>query len=106
ELEDKQTGIEYFETFIRYIISARPNLTRENMEDMRENVNRIYPEGSEVIMTIIERYREEGRQEGRLEGKIEVAKKLIKMDLTIDEIIEATGLKKEEIYEIRKKILN
>ena len=110
ELEDEQTGIEYFETFIKYVINARPNLTREDMDIMKGNVNRIYPEGSEAIMTIIETYREEGRQEGRQEGrleeKIEVAKKLIEMDLTLDKIIAATGLKKEEIEEIRKKMLN
>ncbi|WP_257490761.1 Rpn family recombination-promoting nuclease/putative transposase [Anaerosalibacter massiliensis] len=118
ELEDKQTGIEYFETFIKYLMSARPSLTEDDIEDMRENVEKIYPEGSEVIMTIIERYMEKGRQEGRQEGKqegiqegrqeekIEVAKKLIKMGLTIDKVIDATGLKKEEIEEIRKKMLN
>jgi hypothetical protein len=30
ELEDKQSGIEYFETMMRYIFSARTDLTKEN----------------------------------------------------------------------------
>ncbi|WP_187116705.1 hypothetical protein [Anaerosalibacter massiliensis] len=49
---------------------------------------------------------EKGKQEGRREEKIEVAKKLIEMDLIMDKIIAATGLKKEKIEEIRKKMLN
>lgn len=44
--------------------------------------------------------REEGREEGRKEGKIEVAKKLLKMDIELEKIIEITELTKEELEKL------
>jgi len=68
ELDDKQTGIEYFKTYIRYILSAGQKLTKEDVNDIVENVEKTYPEGSEVVMTLAEQLRQEGRQEGIQEG--------------------------------------
>lgn len=46
-------------------------------------------------------YQKEGRQEGRKEGKkqksIEISKKLLKMNFSIEQIEEITGLKKKFI---------
>ena len=53
----------------------------------------------------IEKGIEKGIKTGIEKGKIEVAKNLIKMGLTIDQIIDGTGLKKEEIEKLRKEIL-
>jgi predicted transposase/invertase (TIGR01784 family) len=89
-LEDKQTGIEYFETLMRYIFSAGKNLTRSDVTEIIEKIETTYPEGSEVVMTLAEIFREEGKEEGILkgmekgievgakQGKMEVAKRLLK----------------------------
>ena len=41
--------------------------------------------------------KEDGKEEGREEKKKEIARKLIKMKLPIEQIMEATGLTKEQI---------
>ncbi|HBQ27925.1 MAG TPA: transposase [Desulfotomaculum sp.] len=91
-----------------YVFSARTNLTRTDVDEIIEKIEETYPEGSEVIMTLIERIREEGKEEGILTGmelgarqnKAEVAKNLIKINLTIEQITEATGLPKKEVEKI------
>ena len=51
--------------------------------------------------------RKEGKKEGKIEGikekSIEIAKKLLKMGLTSEQVEEATQLKKEEIEKIARK---
>lgn len=106
ELEDKQSGIEYFETLMRYIFSSRIDLTKETANEIIKKIENTYPEGSEVIMTLAERFREEGMVEGAKNSMEKVVKKSIIKGLTTEDIIEITGLKKEEIEEIRKKILS
>lgn len=112
ELEDKQTGIEYFETMMRYIFSAGKNLTRSDINKIIERIETTYPEGSEVVMTLAQIFREEGKEEGIIkgiekgievgakQGKLEVAKRLINMELPIEQIVDATGLSKKEIEKI------
>ena len=112
ELEDKQTGIEYFETMMRYIFSAGKNLTRSDINKIIEKIETTYPEGSEVVMTLAQIFREEGKEEGIIkgiekgievgakQGKLEVAKRLINMELPIEQIVDATGLSKKEIEKI------
>lgn len=102
ELEDKQTGIEYFETLMRYIFSARTNMTEADAKEIIKKIETTYPEGSEVVMTLAERFMEEGA----MKGLEKVVKNSIIKGLTTEDIIEITGLKKEEIEEIRKKMLN
>ena len=102
ELEDKQTGIEYFETMMRYIFSARSNLNKDIADEMMSKIETTYPEGSEVVMTLAERFREEGI----VKGLEKVVRKSIIKGLTTEDIIEITGLKKEAIEEIRKKMLH
>jgi len=69
-------------------------------------------------MTLAEIFRKEGKEEGILkgmekgievgakQGKIEVAKRLIKMGLSMEQIVDATGLPKKEIQKIAKEIGN
>jgi predicted transposase/invertase (TIGR01784 family) len=45
--------------------------------------------------------REEGLQEGREETKKEIAKKFLKLDVEIEKIMQATGLTKEEIENLK-----
>ncbi|NLZ54395.1 MAG: Rpn family recombination-promoting nuclease/putative transposase [Thermoanaerobacteraceae bacterium] len=68
ELEDKQTGIEYLEILIRYIFSARADLTKKDMNKIIDKIENTYPEGSEVVMTLAEQLRAEGIEKGRAEG--------------------------------------
>ena len=113
ELEDKQSGIECFETMMRYIFSARTDLTKETANEIMSKLETNYPEGSEVIMTLAERFRNEGMEKGIAkgiekgieEGMAKVVRKSIIKGLTTEDIIEITGLKKEEIDEIRKKMI-
>lgn len=102
ELEDKQSGIEYFETLMRYIFSARANLTETDVKEIIEKIETTYPEGSEVVMTLAERFMEEGL----MKGLEKVVRKSIIKGLTTEDIIEITGLKKEEIEDIRKRMLD
>lgn len=44
-----------------------------------------------------------GKEEGLKQGKEEIAKKLLEMNLPLKQIIEVTGLSKEEIEKIEKK---
>lgn len=71
ELEDRQTGIEYFETLMKYLLNVGSRLTKEDIEDMIKKVETSYPEGSEVVMTLAEKFREEGelRAEARVLSK-------------------------------------
>lgn len=69
ELEDKQSGIEYFETMIRYIYSARKNLTKETADKLQKELKNNYPEGSDLVMTLAEELRKEGMEKGKKEGE-------------------------------------
>ncbi len=70
KLENQQTGIEYFETFMKYILNASRKLTKEDVEDIIKKVEANYPEGSEVVMTLAEQFREEGELKGELKGEL------------------------------------
>lgn len=75
-----------------------------------------YPEESEVVMTLVEKLRKEGEERELLKGmekglelgtrqsKIEVARKLVKMDMKLEQIVYITGLPYEEVKKIAKKM--
>ncbi|GLI51922.1 transposase [Tepidanaerobacter syntrophicus] len=68
ELEDKQTATEYFETLMRYIFSVDKSLTSSDANEIIKRIETTYPEGSEVVMTLAEKLREEGLKEGLEKG--------------------------------------
>ena len=68
ELDDKQTGIEYFETMMRYIFNVRADLTESDVDKLISNMENNYPEGSEVLMTLAERFVEKGIEKGIEKG--------------------------------------
>lgn len=82
ELEDKKRATEYFEILIKYIYSARIDFTQNEVKRIYAEVEYIYPEGSEIIMSLAERLEEEalerGLEKGRLEGEIKTVKKNIR----------------------------
>lgn len=102
KLEDQHTGVEYFETLMRYVFNARTDWTKEAVDEILGKIETTYPEGSEVVMTLAEQFREEGT----MIGLEKVVRKSIIKGLTTDDIIEITGLKKEEIESIRKNMLD
>ncbi|SKA96162.1 conserved hypothetical protein (putative transposase or invertase) [Caloramator quimbayensis] len=89
ELEDKQTGIQYFETYMRYIFSSYNEMTRSDFENIAKKIEKTFIEGSEHIMTLADIFRKEGLEEGlekgleeglekgRKEGKKEVLTKSV-----------------------------
>jgi predicted transposase YdaD len=54
---------------MRYILNAGQKLTKEDIDDIIEKVESTYPEGSEVVMTLAEQFREEGKIQGIQEGE-------------------------------------
>ncbi|WP_052326462.1 hypothetical protein [Halobacteroides halobius] len=100
KLEEKETGLEYFETVVKYIMSAKDDLTEEELEEVAKEIS---TERSEKIMTIAEKLREEGKKEGKREGKLETAKNLLEMNMDIKQIAKATQLSEEKIKEIKEK---
>ena len=61
------------------------------MENKEEEINMC-----EAIKTLME----QGKTEGKAEGKAEVAKKLLNLNMPIEQIVEVTGLTKEEIEKL------
>lgn len=57
-----------FEVLMRYIFSARVDLTKEDIREIIDEIQSTYPEGSETIMTLAEIFREEGKVKGIMEG--------------------------------------
>ena len=53
------------------------------------------------LATAEDRGRNIGRREGRLERNIEIARKLLERNRPIDEIVEDTGLTREEVENLR-----
>lgn len=110
ELEDKQTGIEYFETVMRYVFSAAKNLNREDVDKIVNTVGNIYPEGSDIMMTLADILRDEGKKEGEKEGikkgKELVVKNALKEGVDLLLIEKLTGVSKQEIEKIAKEMEN
>jgi len=50
KLSDKESGLEYLETLLRYIISATDQITREDLKEAIKNI----PEGGDIMPTIAE----------------------------------------------------
>ncbi len=80
ELDEKKTGLQYFETCMRYILTSGPKLTKEQLTTVIKELAVTYKEGSEVTMTLAEVLREEGFEEGIEKGEI---KTLIKMAIKL-----------------------
>ena len=44
-----------------------------------------------------------GKEKGKEESKIEIAKKLLNMNMTVEDIVEATGLTVEEVEKLKEE---
>ena len=77
EIMDKQTGLEYLQTILRYLSSAGEHL---NKEEVREALTKTFVEqGGNLMATLAEQWIEEGRAEGKKEGRAEAQKMLIEL---------------------------
>ena len=47
--------------------------------------------------------REEGLAEGKTEERLEIAKKMLEMGLSLEQITEATGLSEEEVLKLKSE---
>ena len=45
----------------------------------------------------------EGREEGKKENSLEIAKKMLEMGLSVEQITEATGLSEEEVLKLKSE---
>ncbi|MEI3612634.1 Rpn family recombination-promoting nuclease/putative transposase [Pseudogracilibacillus sp. SO30301A] len=112
ELEDKQTGMEYFETVMRYIFSAAKNLTREDVNEIVRIIGNTYPEGSELVMTLADILREEGKEEGKKEGMKEgkregikaVALEMLRKGSSIHFVAEVTHMDIKEVEKLKRQV--
>jgi len=68
QLEDKQAGLEYFEILVRYVFGTRSDFTKHDYDGLIRKIEITYPEGSEMIMTLAEKFREEGLMQGMEKG--------------------------------------
>lgn len=68
ELEEKETGIQYFETCMRYILTSGPPLSKDQLNTVIEQLAVTYKKGSDVTMTLAEVLREEGFEKGIEKG--------------------------------------
>lgn len=92
----KDVGLAYFETLIRYIFSASGAFSKHDIHDIVKSLEKAYPKGSDVVMTIDDILREEGLEQGLEQGlerglKQGMAKALLKMlTIKLGDIPEAT----------------
>lgn len=83
---------------IKYVLSIRDDISEIEIKNVAEKIS---IEGGELVMSVAERLIEQGREEGAKKEKIRTAKRLMDLRLSVEQIMEATGLTKEEIEIIR-----
>lgn len=105
ECDDETITIEYLETYIRYILSTRDDVSIEMISE------RLSDEGRERLMTVAEQLIKKGREEGLKEGlkegsiktKFEVAKRMLQSGVDEEQIRTFTNLTKKELEQIKKE---
>ena len=71
-LEEKVSGLTYFETLLRYVFSTSDAFTKNDIRDIVKTLEQAYPEGSDVMKTIADVLREEGKEQGKQQGIAEL----------------------------------
>lgn len=97
-------NIRYNAIMILYIMAVK----KIPVEELDHRYQTIPGERSDLIMTLAEELRQEGKREGRQEGrqegivmgKVEIARNMLKLNLDITTIEQATGLSPEEIKQL------
>lgn len=76
ELEEKETGLQYFETCMCYILSSGPQLSTDQLNTVIKQFEVTYKKGSEVTMTLAEVLREEGFEKSIEKGEARAYSKM------------------------------
>ncbi len=94
------------------IAKEKFNILKMNKDELKRYENFLINLMSEedIIDTAKEDGREEGREEGRVEGReegakdkaLKIAKKMLKKNMSVGDIIEMTGLTKQEIEKLKQ----
>ncbi len=82
-LMEKETGLQYLETVIRYLASVldEDELSLKQIKEIADQA--ISKETGEYIMTLAEKLRKEGEERGKLEGKLEGFREAIELGITL-----------------------
>lgn len=100
---NEKRGIKFLEKVIRYLYYTQG----DDKEDIIYRTVKALENKGELVMTIAEKLIKKGKKEGEKEGikkgKIEDAKKMIKKGFKIDDIMEITGLSREELEGLGRK---
>lgn len=75
-LEEKASGLTYFETLLRYVFSTSDAFTKNDFNDIVKTLEQAYPKGSDVMKIIADVLREEGIAQGKQQG---IAESLLMM---------------------------
>lgn len=102
EIIEKDTVTHYMESCLRYVLSVRNDIEEDELIQIAD---RISVEGSELVMTIADKLREEGIGIGEKKGIIKVAQNAIVEGMSVDGIMRITGLTEKEIDKVRKEML-
>ncbi len=66
EIEQKETGLEYIETVLRYLTSGTDKITKD---DLNKLLRKVYTEGEKLMPTIAEQWVEQGKEIGEKKGE-------------------------------------
>jgi predicted transposase/invertase (TIGR01784 family) len=100
ELGRGQKAIDYLETMVRYIISAREDISYKEIHGAVKNVS---PKGGEMLMTIAEKLINEGMEKGRQEGMemTLTALQAFREGKDLEEVMNLTGLERDILLKIQ-----
>ena len=96
-------GIENFKTVLYYMLVTYQDLGKQ---ELTEFVASLSETAKGEAMTLSEVWMKEGEQKGRQEGILSIAKKLVEKQKPIDEIMDVTGLTREDIERLRNDNTN
>lgn len=98
ELTEHRTGIQYFETYMRYILKSGVGLTNEQLDMVVNELSDSFKEGSEVVMTLAESLRDEGFEQG-IEQGIEKGETRAFLKMAVKELSKKFGILPTEYRE-------
>ncbi|UCZ54949.1 transposase [Bacillus shivajii] len=86
----------FFETYLK--------LNEQEERQFQEEVKAMSPKEGDKIMEIMTSYERKGMEKGMEKGISAVAKKLLSKGMPVEEIIEVTGLSKEQVEQLKEEI--
>jgi predicted transposase/invertase (TIGR01784 family) len=106
DLEANQLSHSFFNTVIRYILSTRKDVPIDEVKE------RLPVEGRKEFMSVADQLRKEGLEKGLEKGleqgkkseKKETAKRMLHLNMDMEQIIAATGLSENAIKELENTL--